>query len=249
MANPSQKTLLVTGGGSGIGAAIAKAADTAGYRVGVIDINLDAACTVAEQLTNAVPLAADVCDANAVADAVKRLGSVHVAVNNAGILRTGPLLDHSVADFRQVIDLNLTATFIVAQAVAKNMQSHGGSIINIASINGVHPSPNSGAYGTAKAGVILLTQHMAIEWGELGIRVNAVAPGFVDTGMSTPFYANPTVRAARAGAVPLGRLGEAQDIANAVIYLASDAASYISGHTLTVDGGVGNSLLQQLPRT
>ncbi len=243
------RTLLVTGGGSGIGAAIARAADDAGYRVGVMDVETKAADALAESLKNGVGLGADVADADQVAAAVADLGAVDVLVNNAGVLATGPLIDHDPADFRRVIDINLTAVFIAAQAAARCMRdAGGGSIVNIASINGIHPSPNCGAYTAAKAGVMGLTQQMSVEWGEFGIRVNAVAPGFVDAGMSTPFYQNAAVRSRRASAVPLGRLGEADDIARAVLYLASDAASYVSGQTLTVDGGVINSVLAQLPR-
>ncbi len=243
------QTLLVTGGGSGIGAAIARAADAAGYRVGVLDVDASASDAVVQTLQNGVGLSADVRNADDVARAIADLGTVDVLVNNAGVLATGPLIDHDPADFRRVIDINLTAVFIVAQAAARSMrQAGGGSIVNIASINGIHPSPNCGAYTAAKAGVMGLTQQMSVEWGEYGIRVNAVAPGFVDAGMSTPFYEDATVRSRRASAVPLGRLGEAEDIARAVLYLASDAASYVSGQTLTVDGGVINSVLAQLPR-
>ncbi len=243
------KTMLVTGAGQGIGAAIAGAADSAGYRVGVLDTAAEHATRVAGELGNAVPLVADVRNADEVAHALLELGSVDVLVNNAGILRTGPLIDHDPEDFRLVIDVNLNAVFVTAQAAARRMREAGGGVIvNVASINGLQPSPNSGAYAAAKAGVMALTRHMAIEWGSLGIRVNAVAPGFVDAGMSTPFYANDAVRSSRASAVPLGRLGVAEDVAQAVLFLASDAASYVSGETLTVDGGVVHSVLQQLPR-
>ena len=183
------------------------------------------------------------------AAAVRRLGAVDVLVNNAGILRTGPLLDHSADDFRLVMDVNLTGAFIAAQAAARYMRDHdGGVIINISSINGLHPSPNCGAYVAAKAGLIGLTQQMSIEWGQFGIRVNAIAPGFIDGGMSSPYYANTRVRERRSGAVPLGRLGTVDDVADAALFLASPEAGYISGHTLTVDGGVINSVLLQLPR-
>ena len=172
-----------------------------------------------------------------------------VLVNNAGILRTGPLMDHDPADFRLVMDVNLNGVFIVAQAVARGMRERGGgAIINMSSINGIHPSPNCGAYVAAKAGVIGLTQQMSIEWGEFGIRTNAIAPGFIHAGMSAPFYEDETVRNNRANAVPMGRLGKAEDIAQCVLFLASDAAEYISGETITVDGGVINSVLKQLPR-
>ncbi len=243
------KTMLVTGAGNGLGRAIAEAADREGYRVGVLDVSGDAAAAVAATLQRGVPLTCDVCDAAEVAAAIDELGAVDVAVNNAGILRTGPLLDHDPEDFRLVMDVNLNAVFIVAQAAARCMRERGvGSIVNLASINGMHPSPNCGAYAAAKGGVMALTEHMSLEWGQYGIRVNAVAPGFVFAGMSEPFYENASVRSNRAAAVPLGRLGEAKDIAEAVMFLASDKASYVSGQTLAVDGGVINSVLLHLPR-
>lgn len=244
------KTMLVTGAANGLGAAIAKAADAAGYRVGVLDLALDGCLAVADELANGVALAADVCDAQSVAGALAELGEVpDVLVNNAGILRTGPLIDHTPEDFRLVMDVNLNGVFIVAQAVAKGMRERGGgAIINMSSINGIHPSPNCGAYAAAKSGVIGLTQQMSIEWGEFGIRANAIAPGFIHAGMSSPFYEDERVRNNRANAVPMGRLGTAEDIAQCALFLASDAAEYISGQTITVDGGVINSVLRQLPR-
>jgi NAD(P)-dependent dehydrogenase (short-subunit alcohol dehydrogenase family) len=244
------KTMLVTGGAHGLGAAIAKAADGAGYRVGVLDLVARDCAALADGLHNGVALVADVCDPQSVAAALDSLGDVpDVLVNNAGILRTGPLIDHSPEDFRLVMDVNLNGVFVVAQAVAKRMRANaGGAIINMSSINGIHPSPNCGAYVAAKAGVIGLTQQMSVEWGEFGIRTNAIAPGFIDAGMSAPFYQVEAVRNKRAAAVPLGRLGSAEDVAQCVLFLASDAAQYISGQTIAVDGGVINSVLKQLPR-
>jgi len=241
--------MLVTGAGNGIGSVIARVADERGYRVGVLDVAADAVHQLADDLTNGVALRADVRDAQQVSDAIATLGDVDVAVNNAGILRTGPLIDHDPDDFRLVTDVNLNAVFIVAQAAARNMRARqGGCIINLASINGIHPSPNCGAYAAAKGGVMALTQQMSVEWGEFNIRVNAIAPGFIDAGMSSPFFENAEVRANRSRAVPLGRLGSADDVAQAAMFLASDAAQYISGQTLTVDGGVINSVLMHLPR-
>ena len=241
------KTMLVTGGANGLGACISAHADRVGYRVGVLDLH--GAEEVAGTLTNGVALTADVCDVASVEAALDALGSVDVLVNNAGILRTGPLIDHDPEDFRRVIDVNLNGVFVVAQACGKRMRdSGGGAIINLASINGIHPSPNCGAYAAAKSGVMGLTQQMSVEWGEFGIRANAVAPGFIDSGMSAPFYEDPEVRARRGGAVPLGRLGTADDVAQTVLFLASEEAAYISGQTIAIDGGVINSVLLHLPR-
>ena len=123
-----------------------------------------------------------------------------------------------------------------------------GAIINITSMGGIHPAPGSGAYGATKSGLAQMTQLMSVEWGPYGIRVNAVAPGFIDAGMSAPFFKDEAVRKQRGSGVPLRRLGTATDVAKAVMFLASDDAAYISGQEIAVDGGVINSVLAQLPR-
>jgi len=243
-------TVLITGAAHGLGACMAEHAARAGYRVGVMDLDAEAGGAVADTLEEGGPLVADVCDPASVEEALDLLGGPPaVLINNAGILRTGPLIDHAPAHFREVVEVNLVAVFVVAQAVARRMRySNGGCIINMSSINGIHPSLSCGAYPAAKAGVIAMTQQMALEWGEYNIRVNAVAPGFIDSGMSAPFYENRQVRQQREGAVPLGRLGTADDVAQCAMFLASDAAAYINGQTIAVDGGVINSVLMQLPR-
>ncbi len=242
-------TALVTGAAHGLGTAIAELAAKRGYTVGVLDLDLDEAQAVAGPI-GGIALAADVTDQDAVEQALDKLGEApSVLVNNAGILRTGPLIDHSVEDFRLVMDVNLNSMFIVAQSVARRMRNNGGgSIINMASINALNPSTLCGAYATAKAGVICMSQQMSLEWGEFNIRVNSIAPGFIDSGMSAPFYKNEKIRAARSAAVPLQRLGAADDIAECAMFLASDAASYITGENIAVDGGVIHSVLMQLPR-
>ena len=123
-----------------------------------------------------------------------------------------------------------------------------GSIINITSINYSNPGPGVGAYSASKLGLYSLTKLMALEWGEYGIRVNAIAPGFTDAGMSKPLYKNPNIRYSRGKAVPLQRLGSAEDIANTVLFLASEEASYINANEIVVDGGVIHSVLMHLPR-
>ena len=179
-----------------------------------------------------------------------RLGETPtLLINNAGILRTGPLMEHAVEDFRRVIQVNLVSVFIVSQIVARRMQDNGGgAIVNLASINAINPSTECGAYAAAKAGIVCLTQQMSLEWGEYGIRVNSMAPGFIDSGMAAPFYRNPAIRELRGSAVPLGRIGTADDVAECAMFLASDAAGYISGQNIAIDGGVINSVLMQLPR-
>lgn len=251
------RTVLVTGAGGGIGASIAAAAVGAGWVVGVLDREESAAARTAGTLgAAAVPLVADTTDAAAVEAALDRLAAVtgrpapDGLVCNAGIVRFGPLLDVSLADWRTVVDVNLTGTFVTARAVARRLAAAAmpGAIVTVTSMNGVAPGPNAGAYGATKAGIARLTQQMALEWGPLGIRVNAVAPGLVDAGMSTPIYTDPDIRRRRSGAVPLGRLGTGDDVASVVLFLLSDAAAYVTGTEVLVDGGVTMSIIATLPR-
>lgn len=242
-------TALITGAAHGLGACMAEHAARHGYRVGVLDLDLEEARAVADPI-GGVALAADVTEPDQVEDAVERLGETpKLLINNAGILRTGPLIDHAVEDFSKVVQVNLVSVFIVSQIVARRMKDNGGgAIVNLASINAIHPAALCGAYPAAKAGVVGLTQQMSLEWGRYGIRVNAMAPGFIDAGMGKPFYRNPAIRELRGNAVPLGGIGSADDVAECAMFLASDAAAYINGQNIAIDGGVINSVLMQLPR-
>ena len=250
-------TVVVTGAGHGLGAAIASAAADAGWIVGALDRDGDAAARTAAGLgARGVALTADTTDEAAVEAALDHLSGVtgqaapDAVVGNAGIVRFGPLLDLTVDDWRAVVDVNLTGTFVTARAAARRMVADGrpGSIVTVTSMNGVAPGPNAGAYGATKAGVARLTQQMALEWGSHGIRANAVAPGLIDAGMSEPIYADADIRRRRSGRVPLGRLGRGDDVAAVVLFLLSDAAGYVTGTELLVDGGVTMSVIGTLPR-
>ena len=240
------RSLLVTGGGRGLGAAIAALAVERGYRVGIVD----PAATAAVRDDAIETFAASVSDEAAIEGVLDRFGTPDVVVNNAGIVRFGPLVDHALDDFRIVVDVNLVGTFLVARAVARRWIAAAapGVVVNVTSMNGVAAGPNSGAYGATKAAVALLTAQMALEWGPHEIRVNAVAPGLIDAGMSEPIYADPLTRAAREAKVPLGRLGTATDVAEVVLFLASDQAAYVHGQNIVVDGGVTGSIIAHLPR-
>ncbi len=251
------RCVVVTGAASGLGAAVARAAADGGWRVGVLDRDGDGAQQLAAELgRGAVALAADTAVEAEVDDALERFASATGAVApdglvaNAGIVRFGPLADVAIEDWRHVVDVNLTGTFITARAVARRMISAGtgGSLVTVTSMNGVAPGPNAGAYGATKAAVALLTKQMALEWGPSGIRANAVAPGLIDAGMSEPIYADDRIRRRRAASVPLGRLGTAQDVADAILFLLSGEAAYINGTELLVDGGVTSSIIGTLPR-
>lgn len=243
------KTAVITGGAGDIGISIAKCAVASGYRVGLIDIDRDRVCKIAPTI-GAEGLAADVTDKDSVRAALDHFGAVpDLLVNNAGVVRFGALLDQSIEDFRAVVEVDLMGTFIPSWIVGRDMVQRGSGIItNITSINSITPGPNAGAYPAAKAAVTKLTQHLAIELGPKGIRVNSIAPGFIDGGISATIFSNDVVRKSRTLGVPARRLGAPDDIANAVLFLASNQASYINGHELVVDGGVVHSLLDQLRR-
>lgn len=243
------KQAIVTGAGQGLGADIATALADAGYRVGVLDISAENAKATAARLDNAVGLSANVADPDEVDAALQAFGEVpDLLVNGAGIVRFGLLHEQSIEDYRSVIDVNLLGPLVCSRAVAPGMLERGsGHIIHITSVNGIHPSPKVGTYAAAKAGLASLTQLMSLELGP-SVRVNAIAPGFIDAGMSKPIYEDPRIREIRGGGVPLKCLGEASDIAQAVLFLDSDHAGYINGHELVVDGGVTNSVFLQLPR-
>lgn len=246
--------MLVTGAARGLGAAIVDAAVAAGYRVAAVDLDTPAAGRNGHDPhlagVRVERFAASVADEAAVDGVLDRFGTPDVVVNNAGIVRFGPLIDQSLDDMRAVLDVNLLGSFVVARAVARRWMAadRPGVVVNLTSMNGVMAGPNAGAYGASKAAVALLTSQMAIEWGPRGIRVNAVAPGLIDAGMSAPIYADPVTREARESKVPLGRLGTARDIADVVLFLASDAAAYVHGQNIVVDGGVTGSVIAHLPR-
>lgn len=242
-------SMIVTGAGAGIGEAIARHSADAGYRVGVLDIDGEAAHRVADSIDGATALVAAVNDADQIEAALDAFGTPTALVNNAGIVRFGPLLDQSLDDWRRVVDVNLTGTFVCSTACARRMAaSGGGAIVSLTSINGLAPGTNSGAYGPSKAAIDMLSKQMSIEWGPSGIRVNTVAPGLIDGGMSAPIFAEPEFRRRRTEKVPAGRLGTLADVARAVLYLCSPEAEYITGQQLAVDGGISNSIIANLPR-
>ena len=245
------KNAIVTGGGGGIGKSICKELSMNGYAVAVLDLKLEDSSRTARDLDNASAYAVDVRNQLSVREFYRDFGKApDLIVNNAGIARFNKLLDQKITDFEDVMQTNLIGSFIVATEGVRLMVAEGirGSVINITSIHSVSPGIGVGAYSPAKAGLASLTKLMALEWGEFGIRVNAIAPGFIDSGMSKPFFENPKIRELRGKAVPLQRLGTAEDIAKTVLYLSSDAASYVNANEIIVDGGVIHSVLMHLPR-
>lgn len=245
----AERVLIVTGGGSGIGAVLAQQAAAAGYLVVVADIDGAAAGLVAAGIPGAVPVTVDVTSREQVQQLVQRveleLGPVQVLVNNAGVASDVPF--HALPEqlWHRDIAVSLDAAFFTISAVLPGMiAAGGGSIINIASVNGLTYVGNE-AYSAAKAGLISLTKSIAVRYGPQGIRCNAVAPGTIATpNWDERRKRDPQVMDRAAQWYPLGRVGVPADVAAAVLFLASDAASWITGVTLPVDGGLLAGRLQ-----
>jgi NAD(P)-dependent dehydrogenase (short-subunit alcohol dehydrogenase family) len=238
------KAALVTGSTKGIGLGIARAFVREGARVVVTGRDPDECARVAGELgPAAVPLAADLSRADDLRHLARAaeaaLGPLELLVNNAGEPRVAPSVELAEADYRHTLDLNLTAYFLLAQELGRGMLARRrGAIVNISSVNGRRAFPQRLAYCVAKAGVDMLTQVLAIEWAAAGVRVNAIAPGYVETELVRSLSARGVLdRATLARRTPLGRLGTVEEIGDAAVFLASDAAAFITGEILTVDGG------------
>jgi NAD(P)-dependent dehydrogenase (short-subunit alcohol dehydrogenase family) len=240
---PIEKVAVVTGAARGIGLATAERFLGEGWRVALLDIDGETLAAAARPLSGALSLTCDVAEPAQVDSAIDRVadhfGRIDALVNNAGTAVFKPLLQTSFEEWRRVLDVNLSGPFICAQACAPVMIANGGgSIVNITSISGLRASTLRVAYGTSKAGLMHLTKQQAAELGEVGIRVNAVSPGPVDTAMAKAVH-GPAIRADYHDAIPLNRYGLEHEIADAIWFLCSDQASYITGQTLAVDGGFG----------
>ena len=247
---------IVTGAARGIGADIARRLAAAGYAVALWDFDGDGAKARADELVAAGQMAiaarVDVADAAGVEAAtraaVQAFGAPRLLVNNAGIRHRAPLEDLPRASWDREIATNLTGAFQCTQTVGRLMLAQGqGAIVNIASMSGSFGQPMRGAYTPSKAGIIGLTSLTAVEWGGRGIRCNAISPGMIVTPVHAEAYSNEAVKAAREDMVPMGRLGEGNDIADVVVFLASDGARYINGANIPVDGGVTKALVGLMP--
>ncbi|MDX6414804.1 MAG: 3-oxoacyl-[acyl-carrier protein] reductase [Gaiellaceae bacterium] len=232
------KTALVTGGSRGIGRAIALELARAGADV---TLSYRSGKEEAEQVAGEAggrAVAADVSDAEQAKALVEAAGELDILVNNAGVTRDGLLARMSDEDWRVVIETNLSGTFHTCRAAARGMMKRrAGAIVNVSSIVGVHGNPGQTNYSASKAGIIGFTKALARELGNRGVRANVVAPGYVDTRL-TQVIAD-EMKELMLGNTPLGRFGQPEDVAGAVRFLCSDAASFITGEVLLVDGGLG----------
>lgn len=244
MSDAPKKLALVTGAARGIGLATAKLFLAEGWQVALLDIDgetLRASYAALDLPDDTMMIEADVAEPDQVRSAVEviseRFGRIDTLVNNAGIADFLPIQQTDFEVWSRILAVNLSGPFLCTQACVPIMfENGGGSIVNIVSISGLRASTLRSAYGTSKAGLIHLTKQQAAELGNQGIRVNAVAPGPVDTAMAKKVH-GPEIRADYHASIPLNRYGSEEEIAEAIFFLASDKASYVNGQILAVDGG------------
>jgi NAD(P)-dependent dehydrogenase (short-subunit alcohol dehydrogenase family) len=245
------KVALVTGASRGIGEAIARVLASNGARVAIASRKEDGIRQAAERIRasgaagEVEPIACHTGQPEQVqaliARVVERFGRLDVVVNNAATNpHFGPLVTADRGAFDKTVEVNLRGYFDVARAAASHMvdRGDGGCIVNVASVVALGGAPLQGVYAMTKAGVVSMTQTLAVELGPSGIRVNAIAPGLIDTRFAAAIVHNPDLRARVLERTPLGRIGQPDDVAGAALFLASDAAAFVTGHTLVVDGGL-----------
>lgn len=239
------KNAVVTGAAGGIGKAIAMLFASEGAAVAIWDLDAESAEKTAEEIRStggvARAYAVDVSQWENVSDAAKKVvadfGSVHILVNNAGITRDNLLIRMSDEEWNRVLDVNLKGAFHVTKAIVPGMlRQRAGKVVSISSVVGIMGNPGQANYAASKAGILGLTKSLARELAPRGICVNAIAPGFIQTRMTEALTEDQ--KQALAGRIPLGRLGQPQDVANAALFLASDLSDYVTGQILIVDGGM-----------
>ena len=235
------KRALITGASSGLGAHFAQLLASQGADVVLVARRVGALDAVADKVRShghsVVTIAIDVTDSASLAGLADAAGPVDILINNAGVVREGAALTHTENDWDTVLDTNLKAMFLVAQALAPGMRERGGAcIVNVASILGLRQAAGVVSYAVSKAGVIQLTKSLALEWARYGIRVNAMAPGYIETDLKQEFWGTDAGKAL-IKRIPQRRLGQLSDLDGPLLLLASDASRYMTGSVLAVDGG------------
>ena len=239
------KTALVTGASSGLGRHFAHLLAREGARVVVAARRVDALTALSDEIGRqggtCIPLAMDVTDPDSVAAAFQQIerdlaAPLSILVNNAGVAHTRAALDLSATEWAQVLQPNLTGAFLVAQQAARMMRGQGGTIVNIASILGERVSKGLAAYAASKAGLIQLTKALALEWAAFDIRVNALAPGYIETDLNRDFFASDAGQRL-ISRIPQKRLGQMHDLDGPLLLLCSDQSRYMTGAVIAVDGG------------
>ncbi len=234
------KTALITGASSGLGAHFAELLASHGAKVVIAARRVDKLEALASKLSRygeVRTVELDVTDASSRERLSAAVGPIDVLINNAGVVRDGPALAHTEDDWDAVLDTNLKGMFFVAQTIAQGMKERGGgSIVNVSSILGLRQAGSVASYAVSKAGVIQLTKSLALEWARYGIRVNAIAPGYIETELNRDFWQTDAGKAL-IKRIPQRRLGQLTDLDGALMLLASSASQYMTGSVLAIDGG------------
>jgi NAD(P)-dependent dehydrogenase (short-subunit alcohol dehydrogenase family) len=237
----SGKVYLIAGAGGGLGSVLAKALYQRGAKLALFDIDEAALTRVARTMPDAITQVADICDQKAMSELAQltqdRFGQLDGAVNAAGLLPIAAADTFDEAVFRQCIDVNLTGAFLFSRTVAEHMQDVGGRIVHIASVSSFVANAEYAAYASSKAGLAQLVRVLAREWAAKNILVNAIGPALTETPLTQNYLSDPTFRKNAISAIPMGRLGEAEDLIGTLILLLSPAGKFITGQIIYVDGG------------
>ncbi len=247
MFNLSGRVALIVGGGGGIGGAIAHAFADHGARIVIADLNVDMARHVAQTCARPTALGAlavqiDVTNPELVRQVVAAIEhetqKIDILVNSAGINIRRPVVDYTPEEWMRIINVNLSGVFYVTQAVARGMLQRGyGRILSLGSVSSLMGHPHHAPYAATKGGIAIMTKAMATEWAAGGITVNAIGPAYTETGLTADYISATATRDEILSSIPMGRFGKPEDVAGAAVYLCSDAASFVTGQTLYVDGG------------